>query len=215
MKKKKLDIIYEDKEIIVVNKPAKELTIATSNEKINTLYHEVREYLYKKNQKVFIVHRLDKDTSGVILFAKNERTKHLLQEYWNDITYREYIALVEGKMDKKKDAIKSYLKESKSFEVYEAKGGKLAITNYEVIKENSNYSLLKIIIETGRKNQIRYQLSSINHPIVGDKKYNSKKDLFRRLSLHANKLILTHPVTNKKYVFECSYPSVFNNVFEK
>ena len=217
MKKKKLDIIYEDKELIVINKPSKVLTIATNNEKINTLYHEVREYLYKKNQKVFIVHRLDKDTSGIVIFAKNDKTKRLLQEYWNNITYREYIALVEGKLEKKKDSIKSYLKESKTLEVYETnkKEGKLAITNYEVIQSDNNYSLLRINIETGRKNQIRCQLSGIKHPIVGDKKYHSKKDLFRRLCLHANKIVLKHPVTNKEYVFESNYPKVFNNVFDK
>ena len=217
MKKKKLDIIYEDKEIIVINKPAKLLTIATKNERINTLYHEVREYLYKKNQKVFIVHRLDKDTSGIILFAKNEKTKHLLQEYWNEITKREYVALVEGKMEKQSDTIKSYLKESKTLEVYETnkKDGKLAITNYKVIKSNNNYSLLNINILTGRKNQIRCQLSGVGHPIVGDKKYNSKKDLFRRLCLHSSKLILKHPLTNKEYIFESSYPKVFDKVFDK
>ena len=216
MKKKKLDIIYEDKELLVINKPSNILTIATNKEKYNTLYHEVREYLYKKNQKVFIVHRLDKDTSGIIVFAKNEKIKHLLQEYWNKITYREYIALVEGKIDSS-GTIKSYLKESKTLEVFvtNKNDGKLAITNYSVLKNNNNYSLLNINIETGRKNQIRCQLSNIGHPIIGDKKYKSKKDLYRRLCLHASKLILHHPVTNKEYIFECNYPKVFDNVFDK
>jgi 23S rRNA pseudouridine1911/1915/1917 synthase len=213
--KKKMDIVYEDKELLVINKPAHLLTIATKNEKEHTLYHEVREYIYKKNQKVFIVHRLDKDTSGIVLFSKNDSLKRVLQDNWNSISTREYIAVVEGKMEQDKGVIKSYLAENKGYEVYvsDQKNGKLAITNYEVLQKNKAYSLVKIFIKTGRKNQIRCQFDSINHPVVGDKKYNSKTNPFNRLGLHATKLNIINPMNKKEYEFISPYPKVFDNLF--
>ena len=209
---KKLDIIYEDKEILVVNKPYNKLVIATSKSN-NTLYHEVREYLHKKNQKVFIVHRLDKDTSGVILFAKNEKIKHLLQDNWNNITKRYYVCVVNGSVKKDKDRLINYLKESKTLQVYVSDNGSKAITNYKVIKKNNKYSMLDIFIETGRRNQIRCQLANIGYPIIGDKKYDCKVNPINRLGLHANKLVLRHPITNKEYVFESSIPNNFLKLF--
>lgn len=209
---KKLDIIYEDREIIVINKPCDILTISDGKTN-NTLYHEVREYEKKKNpkNKIFIVHRLDKDTSGVIVFAKNEKTKRYLQDNWNDLCLtREYVAIVEGVPKNKKGKLVNYLKENKSLQVYvtdDEKKGKLAITNYEIIKTNKKYSMLKIIIETGRKNQIRAQLSFIGHPIVGDKKYNAKENPINRLGLHATKVELKFD--NKEMKFESSIPNSF------
>lgn len=209
---KKLDIIYEDKEIIVINKPSKIPTIAPTLNDYRNLYHEVRTYLKKINphNKVFIVHRLDRDTSGVILFAKNEKIKKVFQERWNEICkIREYYALVEGKLAKKKDCLKYYLKSSKTLEVYvtkDKKNGKLAITNYEVIKETNQNSLLRITIETGRRNQIRASLSHLGHPIVGDKKYHAKTNPFYRVALHATKLIIIHPITKKEMVFSSPIP---------
>ena len=216
-KQKKLDILYEDKEIIVVNKKEKQLCISTSKEKEHTLYSEVSQYVkkqYPKN-KIFIVHRLDKDTSGIVLFAKNEKMKKLLQQNWNEITTKEYFAVVEGTIPKKKDCLKHYLKETKTLQVYvteDKKNGKLAITNYEVLKENKTNSLLKIQIKTGRKNQIRVQLSFIGHPIVGDKKYNAKTNPIRRVALHASRLELIHPITKKVMVFESKIPSNFEKI---
>ena len=207
---KKLDIIYEDKELLVVNKPTKLLTIADSKEKFKTLYHEVREYLHKKNQKVFIVHRLDKDTSGIVLFAKNDKLKRLLQDNWANY-YREYIAVVEGKLNSDKGVIKCYLNETKTNLVYVSNNskGKLAITEYEVLKSNKNYSLVKIVIKTGRKNQIRASMAYIGNPIVGDKKYNSKLDTFKRLALHHTKLEINHPITKKTLTFVSAVPKEF------
>lgn len=179
------------------------------------MYHEASDYVkkqYPKN-KVFIVHRLDKDTSGIVVFAKNENTKNKLQNTWNDCK-RGYIAIVEGNLKVKKDTIKSYLIETKSLDVYSTKDpkkGKLAITEYEVINENKNYSLLKINIKTGRRNQIRVQLSDINHPIIGDKKYHSKTNPINRLGLHAN--YLEFKLDNKIYVFEAKYPKEFTKLF--
>lgn len=213
---KKMNIIYEDKTLLVVNKPAKKLTIATPKKELNTLYHEAREYVKKQNpsNKIFIVHRLDKDTSGIVVFAKDEKAKNYLQDNWNSY-YREYIAIVEG-IVKKSGTLKSYLAESKTLNVYstKSKNGKLAITNYEVLDNNKKYSLLKINILTGRKNQIRVQLSDIKHPIVGDKKYKSKTNPLNRMGLHANKLIIKHPITKKELVLEAKVPKIFLNMFE-
>ena len=124
---KKLNIIYEDKEILVVNKPSKLLTVGTDKERERTLYHEVREYLHKKNQKVFVVHRLDKDTSGIVLFAKNPRLKELLQRDWLRYT-REYKAVVEGKLPKIKDTLRFYLQEDKNNHVYVSDKGLSSVT---------------------------------------------------------------------------------------
>lgn len=214
-RKKKMDILYEDKELLVINKPSGMLTIATDKEKIRTLYHEAREYVKKQNpkNKIFILHRLDKDTSGIVLFAKNEKLKKELQNNWNEIAYiREYLAIVEGKVEKKKDTIKSYLVEDKTHRVYSSEKGNLAITHYETLAQNKTYSLLKINIDTGRKNQIRVQLSEIGHPIVGDKKYGSTKNPIGRMGLHASVLELN--LKNKNYKWVANIPKEFKTMFE-
>ncbi len=219
MKKDKLDILYEDKSIIVINKPSHLLTISTDNEKEKTLFHKVMLYEKRKNKnnKVFIVHRLDKDTSGIIVFAKDEKVKYKLQNSWKKEVKRGYVAIVNGKT-KDKDILKSYLAETKTLLVYstDSKHGKLAITEYQKLKENKRMTLLKIKIKTGRKNQIRVQLNDNGNSIVGDKKYGeSKFDPLRRLCLHANYLEIIHPVTNKKMVFETEIPKEFIRLFEE
>lgn len=214
MKREKLDIVYEDKYIIVVNKKAGLFTISTEKERINTLFHQVLVYLKQKhiNNKVFIVHRLDKDTSGLVLFAKSEEVKRKLQDKW-EFVVRNYIALVNGKVLKEKDIIKSYLKETKTLLVYssnDSKKGKLAITEYERLSCNDKYSLLSINIKTGRKNQIRVHLNDIGHSIVGDKKYgNVKNKDVKRLCLHANYLEFIHPVTKELIKLESKCPKLF------
>lgn len=218
-KRKKLDIIYEDKEILVVNKPAKLLCISTEKEKERTLYHEVSDYVKKSNPKakIFIIHRLDKDTSGIVMFAKNKNVKYAYQNSWDNLAIkRGYVAIVKGMLDKKHDIIKSYLKETKTLMVYSSKNrkdGNLAITKYNVIKENNNYSMLDVEIKTGRKNQIRVQLSDINHPILGDMKYGDKKSRYNRLFLHANYLAIKNYKTKKIMEFESKVPKEFNNLF--
>ena len=164
MKKKKLDIIYEDKELLVVNKGARVLSVQTDKGGENTLYSEVYDYLHKKNQKVFVVHRLDKDTSGVIVFGKNEQIKRSLQDSWNDYSeLREYYAIVEGRVEEKTGTIKEYLTESKTLHTFATSKdkGKLAITHFETIYASKNYSVLKVTIDTGRKNQIRVALAKM------------------------------------------------------
>ena len=213
------NILFEDEHIIVVNKPSGLLTIATAKEKDKTLYHIVREYLVSKNRnaRVFIVHRLDKDTSGIVVLAKDEKTKNKLQENWNEyVSLREYVAVVHGKLKKEEDRIVQRLKETKTNLVYISRNdeGKEAITNYKVIKENDNYSELSIKIETGRKNQIRVAMATIGNPIVGDKKYGDPKDKESRLYLHANRLKMYYPEIKKDILFETPTPSEFKKLIK-
>ena len=215
---KNIDIIYEDKDIIVINKPSGLLTVATEKEKNKTAYHLVMEYLKKKNKnnRIFIIHRLDKDTSGIIMFAKNERAKHLYQDNWNDIVKKRcYYAVIDGKMENKEGTIKSYLKENGNM-VYSVKdrSGKLAVTEYKVLKERKNISLLDINLKTGRKNQIRVHMKENKTPILGDLKYGEKSKLINRLALHAYKLELINPVTKKLLIFEASMPNEIKTLFE-
>ena len=215
---KNIDIIYEDKDIIVINKPSGLLTVATEKEKNKTAYHLVMEYLKKKNKnnRIFIIHRLDKDTSGIIMFAKNERAKHLYQDNWNDIVKKRcYYAVIDGKMENKEGTIKSYLKENGNM-VYSVKdrSGKIAVTEYKVLKERKNISLLDINLKTGRKNQIRVHMKENKTPILGDLKYGEKSKLINRLALHAYKLELVNPVTKKLLTFEINMPNEFKTLFK-
>lgn len=221
MRKERLDIIFEDKNIIVVNKPAHLLTISTEREREKTLFHRVSEYEKKKHKsnKVFIVHRLDKDTSGVLVFAKNIKVKSLLQDNWDNLVKcREYIAIVEGVPKESHATIKSYLKENKNYVTFSSPNptnGKLAITKYKLLTSNERNALLKIHIETGRKNQIRVHLNDIGNPIVGDKKYGAKSDPIKRMCLHAKKLVIIHPVTKELLTLEAQIPVEFYKIFDK
>ena len=214
------DILFEDEHIIVVNKPSGLLTIATEKEKDKTLYHIVREYLVSKNQyaRVFIVHRLDKDTSGIVVLAKDEKTKNKLQENWNEyVSLREYVAVVHGHLKNESDTIVQKLKETKTNLVYPTKDedGKEAITKYKVIKESENYSMVSVNIETGRKNQIRVAFQTLRNPIVGDKKYGDPRDKETRLYLHANRLKLYYPELKKDILFETQTPNEFKKIMNE
>lgn len=214
-----LDIIYEDKELIVINKPSGLLSIAGGGEKEKTAYHLVGEYLRKKdkNNKVFVVHRLDRDTSGVLMFAKNEVIKNKLQNNWNDIVYkRGYLAIVEGKLKKNHGRIKNYLDESKTQMVYVSNNGrgKLAITNYKVLKESRYNSLIEVFLETGRKNQIRVHMQSLGHSIVGDKKYGATTNPLKRMGLHCHVFAFVHPVSKVRMEFKAIIPAEFKKIFD-
>ncbi len=214
-----LDIIYEDNDIIVVNKPSGILSVSTTSEKELTIFHIVLEYLksINKNNKVFVIHRLDRDTSGILIFAKNIKTKNQFQNNWNKIVKkRKYYAICSGIFEKKDGTIKSYLKENRNYIVYSSNdkiNGKLAITEYRVLKENKKYSLVDINIKTGRKNQIRVHLNDINHSIIGDKKYGLIKSPINRLALHAYLLELIDPRDRKLVVFETKMPLEFKKIF--
>ena len=207
------EIVFEDDHLIVVNKPSGLLTIATEKEKERTLYHIVRDYVISKNPRgrIFIVHRLDKDTSGIVLFSKDEKTKNQLQEHWNEyVSLREYTAIVSGHPKEESGQIVQYLKETKTNLVYVSRheDGKKAITNYSTVKSSKHYSMLKITIDTGRKNQIRVAFASKKTPIVGDKKYGDKTKS-NRLFLHANRLKIYYPVIRKDILFEIAIPNEF------
>lgn len=200
---KKLNILYEDKYLIIVYKRHGLLTISRDNHNDLNLYDEVKVYEKKKNprNKIFIVHRLDKDTSGLVLFAKNEKIKYALQNNWNKVI-RKYYAVVEKEVLENKTLI-NYLQESKTGEVFVTNNkvmGKKSITKYEVLSKNNKCSLLDIEIKTGRKNQIRVQLAYILHPIIGDKKYGNTKN--KELLLQAYYLKFNHPVDNKEIIIK-------------
>ena len=213
-KKSNLDIIYEDEYFFVINKPAGLLSISTTKEKENTAYHLVREFIKsrKKNDKIFVLHRLDKDTSGVLVFVKDNTLKNLLQNNWDKyVKTREYVALVIGNVKDVNDYT-CYLKEIGPDKVIvtNKKEGKIAITSLKTINKNNKYSLVKVNIKTGRRNQIRVVLNHLGNPIIGDKKYGGIKS--NRLYLHASKLTITNPLNNKTYTFESSVPTSFKKV---
>lgn len=211
-----INIIYEDNDIIVIDKPSKILTISNKNEKVNTLYRMVSDYLKQEHKKVFIIHRLDFDTSGIIMFAKSQRVQKLYQDNWNDLAkIREYTAIVDG-ITANKGHIESYLKQTKTLLVYSSKNkdGLFAITDYEKIGGNSKYSMLKILISTGRRNQIRCHMADIGHPILGDYRYKCKINPIDRLCLHANRLEIINPITKELMVFNSNIPKEFNSIIK-
>jgi 23S rRNA pseudouridine1911/1915/1917 synthase len=217
---KGLEIVHEDKDIIVINKEAGLLSMANNKEKNKTAYALLSAHVKKANadNKVYIVHRLDRETSGLILFAKNEEIKEKLQENWNDtIQERTYIAVVEGKMEQSSGTITSYLVESEvSMIVHSSqnpKKGKKAITHYKTIASKKGYSMLKVNLETGRKNQIRVHMQDLKHPVIGDKKYGSTTSPIERLGLHAQVLAFTHPVTGRLVRYESPIPKKFQGMF--
>lgn len=198
-----LDILYEDNHLIAINKAAGLLSISTGKDDELTAFSQLMDYVRKKRRtnRVFIVHRLDRDTSGVMLFAKSAKMQNDLRNNWHQyVKIRQYIALVEGKITKKSGTITSYLKEGVNYQMYSVskhEGGKRAITHYKVKKADNRYSLVEVSLETGRKNQIRVHMKDIGHPVVGDKKYGATKNPLRRLGLHADTLGFIHPLTNK------------------
>jgi 23S rRNA pseudouridine1911/1915/1917 synthase len=213
-----LRIVYEDEYIIVIDKFAGLLSIATENEKDATAYSILSKYLKQKNpaNRIFIVHRLDRDTSGLMMFAKSEKVQSLLQTDWKtNISERTYIAVVEGKVEEQEGIIKSYIFESKALVMHSSQNpmkGELAITRFKTLKSNNDYSLLEINLETGKKNQIRLHMKDIGHNIAGDKKYGASNNPIGRLGLHASVLAFTHPVTGKPFRFESKIPAKFRRL---
>ncbi len=211
----KIEIIYEDKDFIAINKPNGILSVE-SDKDINSCYSLISKYLKPKGERPYIVHRIDKETSGVLVFAKNEKIHSILRLHWNEyVKFRQYHAVVEGKLSGS-DTIINYLTENKNNIVYvtNRENGTKAITNYKVLKSNSDYSLLDINIETGRKNQIRVTFMDMGHPIIGDDKYLSNKNPLKRLGLHATRLELINPLTKELMVFNTNYPNSFNSLFK-
>ncbi len=216
-----LQILFEDPFLIVIEKEAGLLSIATDKEKELTAYSILSDHIKKENQanRIFVVHRLDRETSGVMIFAKSKKIQADLQEVWNEtIQERTYLAITEGAVEKSEDTIISYLHESKALIVYSNQNpdrGQKAITHYKVIKKNDDFSMLIVNLETGRKNQIRVHMKDIGHSIIGDKKYGATQNPIRRLGLHAYILSFRHPVTNTVMRFETPVPKAFLKLFDK
>ena len=214
-----LPIIYEDDEFIVINKPSGLLSIASDKEKGSTAYRMLSDYVQQKDKhnRIFVVHRLDEDTSGVLMVAKNPTIQKLLQDSWNDlVTKRGYYAIVEGIMENKQGTVKSYLRKNAQNLMYSVKSPKdsqLAITHYKVMQESEKYSLLDVNIDTGRKNQIRVHMGDLGHHVIGDDKYGEPANPLKRLGLHAYCLELIHPIKKKKMRFEAPMPKEFKTLF--
>jgi RluA family pseudouridine synthase len=203
----------------VVDKIQGLLTISTDREKEKTAHFLLNEYVKKGNHRsrnrVFIVHRLDRETSGVLIFAKSEETKSYLQDYWQEFS-KKYVAVVHGKLQDREGVISSYLAENNAFRVYSTKNpdkGKFSETEYRVLKESDKFSLLEVNLLTGRKHQIRVHLAEEGHPVVGDKVYGPADKEAKRLALHASSLTIIHPYTQKEMSFETEIPSYFKSLF--
>ena len=207
-----LDIIYEDRDILVVDKPPGLLTMATDRNNTQTAYFILTDYIrkgYSKSRnRIFIVHRLDRETSGVLVFAKSREAKLCLQDHWKE-TEKKYLAVVHGRCDRKSETITTYLAENKAQFVYstsDATKGKLSRTAYKVLKQTKDFALLEVDLLTGRKNQIRVHLAGIGHPVVGDEKYGKGDRGHARLALHARSISFKHPFSGRQLTFETKVP---------
>jgi 23S rRNA pseudouridine1911/1915/1917 synthase len=215
---KGLAILYEDKDILVVDKPAGLLAVATEREKSRTAHSILTDYIRtgcgRSRKRLFVVHRLDRDTSGALIFAKSEEAKFRLQDQWKQ-TEKKYLAIVQGKFEKSSGTITTYLAEDKAYKVYstsDSTKGKLSQTAYKVLRTIKGYSLLEVALLTGRKNQIRVHLAGIGHPIVGDRKYGNVDESLSRMALHARSISFKHPFSGKHLTFESRVPEFFTKL---
>ncbi len=213
-----LAVLYEDKDILVVDKPAGLLTVATEREKSRTAHSLLTDYIRRGcgrcRKRLFVVHRLDRDTSGTLIFAKNEEAMHRLKAQWKQ-TVKKYLAVVHGKCEKSSDTITTYLAEDRGYNVYsttDSTKGKLSQTAYKVLRVTRNVSLLEAILLTGRKNQIRVHLAGIGHPIVGDTKYGKGDESQPRMALHARSISFQHPSSGKHLTIESEVPAFFTKL---
>lgn len=211
-------LVYEDEHLIVIDKNAGLLSMASDNEKYLTAYNILSTYLksQKPSNRIFIVHRLDRDTSGLMMFARSEKVQSLLQRDWKrNVTARTYVALVEGEVTEPEGIVKSYIYESKALVMHstpDPKRGDLAVTRFRLLKSGKEYSLLEITLETGKKNQIRLHMQEKGHSIAGDKKYGAMSSPIGRLGLHASVLAFIHPVTGREMRFESKVPAKFRRM---
>lgn len=217
-KNPRVELVYEDEHILVINKGYGLLSMGTDTKKDGTAYSIMREYVKYNNPqaKVFIVHRLDRDTSGLMMLAKTVEAKDAMQHNWNNMVLnRKYVCVVEGAVEQAEGVIKSYLAENSQFEVYstdDPKKGQLAVTRYKCLRVTKNYSLMEVELDTGRKNQIRVHMKDIGHPIAGDRKYGAGHSPINRLALHAQTLRFVHPITHKEMNFSTSIPMRFRSL---
>lgn len=214
-----LTIVFEDDDIIVVNKRSGFLSIGSKKERKQTVYQVLTKHIQKENPtaRLFVIHRLDREASGLMVFAKNKAAQVELLETWpNTLKKRKYLIVTEGTIEKDEDVISSYLRESKALIVYSSnnpKEGRKAVTRYSVVKKNEFFTLLEAWQETERKNQVRVHLKSIGHPIIGDKKYGAKENPINRTALHSKVLTFQHPTTEQEVTFETKVPEDFLKIF--
>lgn len=212
---RRVKLVYEDDDIIVINKGYGLLSMGTDKIKDGTAYSILRDYLKWKDprNKLFIVHRLDRDTSGLMVFAKSIEAKERLQHNWNNMVIsRKYLAVVEGTPEPAEGEVRSYLAENSKFEVYSTNNpeeGQLAVTRYKTLRSRNGYSLMEVSLDTGRKNQIRVHMKDLGHPIIGDRRYGAKSSPIHRMALHAQTLRFVHPITRKDMNFSTPVPSSF------
>jgi 23S rRNA pseudouridine1911/1915/1917 synthase len=212
-------IIYEDKHLIVIDKHAGILSVASEGEREYTAYSFLSKHVKREGteKKIFIVHRLDRETSGLMVFAKSTQVQHQMQENWRDIiTERTYIAITEGVLPDDEGTIESYLHENNAFLVYSDQnptGGKKAITHFKVLKRSAEFTLVSVRLDTGRKNQIRVHMQDIGFPIINDKKYGSTVNPINRMGLHSRVLGFIHPISKQAMRFETPIPRKFLRLF--
>ncbi len=215
---RRLKIVYEDEDIIVVNKGYGLLSMGNDKVSEGTAYSILRDYLKWKDprNKIFIVHRLDRDTSGLMVFAKSMEAKEKLQHNWNNMVLeRKYLAVVEGRPEPAEGEVRSYLAENSRYEVYSTdnpKEGQLAVTRYRTLKSRNGYSLMEVELDTGRKNQIRVHMKDLGHPITGDRRYGAGSSPIHRMALHAQTLRFVHPITRKDMNFSTAIPISFSKM---
>ena len=211
-------MLHEDRDILVVDKPAGLLTMGTDSDKTRTAYFILTDYVrkgYSKSRnRIFIVHRLDRETSGILIFAKTIEAKLCLQDQWKETT-KKYLAVVHGRCDKEAETITAYLAENQAHVVYStanAAKGRLARTAYKVLKQTKDFALLEVDLLTGRKHQIRVHLAGIGHAVVGDRKYGKGDGGHARLALHAKSISFKHPFSGERLTFETEVPVYFKQL---
>jgi 23S rRNA pseudouridine1911/1915/1917 synthase len=216
-----LKILFEDEHLIIIEKDAGLLSIASEKEKHETAYYILSEHVKKANRRnrIFIIHRLDREASGIMMFAKSLNIQEIMQKNWKTAgNKRKYTVIVEGKPEKDEGTIISWLKENAVFLMYSCKydnGGQMAVTHYKVLMSIDDFSMLEVVIDTGRKNQIRVHMQELKHSIVGDKKYGATSNPIYRMGLHAHMLSFRHPVTEEEMYFESPLPKSFLKLFNK
>ncbi|MDO4310133.1 MAG: RluA family pseudouridine synthase [Prevotella sp.] len=218
-KSRYVKIVYEDRWLVVVEKSVGILSMAAGHSSLN-VKAVLDDYFHKSRQKcrAHVVHRLDRDTSGLMVYAKDIETEQILEHNWHDIVYdRRYVAVVSGEMEQEGGTVANWLKDNKAYITYSSpvdNGGKYAVTHFHVMARTTDHSLVEFKLETGRKNQIRVHTADMGHPVCGDVKYGNGDDPLHRLCLHAYMLCFTHPVTRERMEFETPVPTAFRRLFK-
>jgi tRNA pseudouridine32 synthase/23S rRNA pseudouridine746 synthase/23S rRNA pseudouridine1911/1915/1917 synthase len=214
-----ISILYEDRDILVINKPVGLLTIGTDREKSKTAHYILNDYVRKGNPKssnrIYVVHRLDRETSGILIFAKSEQAKRFLQDNWEK-TEKHYLAILHGNLKDKEGTISSCLAENRALRVYSTSDpskGRLSHTAYKVLDETKGFTMVDVHLITGRKHQIRVHFAEKGHPVVGDKKYGKGDNISKRLALHARSILFAHPFNRKPMAFDTGIPDEFSRLF--